>query len=296
MKLSKLISIAVIFVIVQGCKNKSNDEDLSSINEVEAVVESGMTAVSGSLDEQSNSSFAFQSVKANSIWSTLLIDKAQAAACSRAFLQSCSNGVKEIEYSNCSTLNGVRQMEGHVKLTFSNSSCAMSSNGDSVTRTYNTEISGPRGGVVSNSSDAAQDYRLGTAYGGGAKITKTSLGYNLDILGKHKRMDRNGRQLFNVSVRTLQTLEVTGGLSRAARRVSNGQLEVNHNLAKFSSVITANNIQWGDCSCYPVSGSLSIAFSGTKTGSATVTFTNECGVASLQENGQTSKIELSYCE
>lgn len=295
MKYSKLITIAVIFAVTQGCKNKTADEDVSSVNDVEAVVESGMTAVSGSLDEQSNSSFAFQSVKSNSIWSTLLIDKAYAASCSRAFLQACSSGVKQIDYSNCSTPNGVRQMEGNVKLTFSNSSCTMSANGDSVTRTYNTEISGPRGGVVTNSSDAAQDYR-GTSYGGGAKITKTASGYNLDILGKHKRMQRNGRQLFDVSIRSLQSLEVTGGLGRSARHVSNGQLEVNHNLAKFSSVITANNIQWGDCSCYPVSGSLSIAFSGSKTGSSTVTFTNECGVASLEENGQITKIELSYCE
>tara|TARA_B110001454_G_C12723312_1_gene436619 strand:+ start:36131 stop:37018 length:888 start_codon:yes stop_codon:yes gene_type:complete len=295
MKFSKLITIAMIFAVAQGCKNKNADEDNSSISETEAVVESGMTAVSGSMDEQSNSSFAFQSVKPNSIWSTLLIDRAQAATCSRAYLQSCSAGVKQIEYSDCSTLNGVRQMAGNVKLSFSNASCTLNSNGDYVTRTYSTAITGPRGGVVSNSSDSATDYR-GTSYGGGAKLTKTAAGYNLDILGKHKRMDRNGRQLFNVSVRTLQPLEVTGGLTRAARHVSNGQLEVNHNLAKFSSVITANDIAWGDCSCYPVSGSLSIAFSGSKTGSATVTFTNECGVASLQENGQTSKIELSYCE
>ena len=295
MKFSKLITIAVIFAVTQGCKNKTADEDTTSVNDTEAVVESAMTAVSGSLDEQSNSSFAFLSVKPNSIWATLLIDKAQAAACSRAYLQACSNGVKQIEYSECSTLNGVRQMSGNVKLAFSNASCTMNSNGDFVTRTYSTAITGPRGGVVSNSSDSASDYR-GTSYGGGAKVTKTAAGFNLDILGKHKRMDRNGRQLFNVSLRTLQSLEVTGGVTRAARHVSNGQLEVNHNLAKFSSVLTASNIAWGDCSCYPVSGSLSISFSGSKTGSATVTFTNECGVASLQENGQTSKIELSYCE
>jgi hypothetical protein len=296
MKLSKLVTISIIIAITQGCAKKAADADSAGVNETEAAIESGIVAVSGSLDEQSNSSFAFQSIKSNSIWSTLLIDKAHAASCSRAFLQSCVSGVKQIEYSDCSTPNGKREMEGSVKLEFSDSACSMNNVGDSVLRTYNTQITGPRGGIVINSSDAAQDYREGNAYGGGARITKTSSGHTLDILGKHKRMERNGRNLFNVSIRTLQPLEVTGGLARASRRVSNGQLEINHNLAKFTSVITASNIQWGDCSCFPVSGSLNVTYSGSKSGSATVTFTNECGVASVEENGQTSKIELSYCE
>lgn len=298
MKVNRLITIGVVLAVLQGCKKKEADTDASSVSSTEAVVESGVSVISGSLDEQSNSSFAYISVKPNEIWATLLLDKANAANCSRAFAQTCTSGVKEMDYSNCSLPSSVRQMSGKVTLTFSNSSCTMNTAGDYVVRTYNTEISGPRGGVIYNSSDSKEDYRTGSSntYGGGAKITKSASGHNMDILGKHKRMVKNGRELFNVSVRSLQSLEVTGGLTRAARKVSNGQLEINHNLAKFTSVITATDIKWGDCSCYPVSGSLSVTYSGSKTGSSKVTFSSECGVASLEENGQTSKIELSYCE
>lgn len=299
MKLNKLITLAVIVAITQGCAKKTEESaDTSSVNEVEAVVESGVSVLSGSLDEQANNSFAFMSVKTNSIWNTLLIDKAFAASCSRAFAKTCVDGLKEIDYSNCTLPSGVRTMSGKVSLAFSDSGCSMVSTGNYVVRTYNTEISGPRGGVVYNSSDSKEDYRKGTSntYGGGAKITKSASGHNLEILGKHKSFIKRGRELFNVSVRTLSPLVVTGGLARADRKVSNGQLEINHNIAQFTSVVTATDIKWGDCSCYPVSGSLSIAFSGKKTGSSTVTFSSECGVASLEENGQTSKIELSYCE
>lgn len=297
MILNKLLTVGVIIAITQGCSKKTNDTDSTSVNATEAVVESGVSVVSGSLDEQSNTSFALRSEKVNSVWATLLLDKAYAASCSRAFAQTCTNGIKEINYSSCTTPNGVRQMEGSVKLAFSNSSCLMSADGDSVVRTYNIQITGPRGGAVVNSSDSAQDYRLGSAYGGGSKIIKTASGHNLEILGKHKKMEKNGRELFNVSIRTLQPMQVTGGLSRGSRQVSNGQLEINHNLAKFTSVITASNLQWGNSCCHPVAGTLSIVHSGSKTGSSTVTFSaDECGVASLEENGQISKIELSYCE
>lgn len=299
MKLNKLITLAVVLAITQGCAKKAADsDDTSSVNSTEAVIESGVSVISGSLDDQSNSSFAYMSVNSNSVWATLLLDKAFAASCSRAYAQTCNSGIREIDYSSCTLPSGVRTLSGKVNLAFSDSSCSMSTAGDYVVRTYNTEISGPRGGVVYNSSDSKADYRGGSSntYGGGAKITKSASGHNLDILGKHKSMIKKGRELFNVSVRTLSTLEVTGGLTRAARKVSNGQLEINHNIAKFTSVITATDIKWGDCGCYPVSGSLNVTFSGSKTGSSTVTFSSECGVASLEENGQTSKIEMSYCE
>ena len=297
MKFNTLITIGVIVAITQGCAKKSTDSDTTSVSDTEAVVESGVSIVSGSLDEQSNASFAFRSEKVKSIWQTLLIDKAYAAGCSRAFLQTCTAGIREITYSNCSTPNSLKQMDGSVKLTYSNASCSMTTDGDSVVRTYSTTITGPRGGSISNSSDSAQDYRATGAYGGGSKVTKTAAGYNLDIFGKHVKMEKNGRELFNVSVKSLTSLQVTGGLTRALRKVSNGQLEINHNIAKFTSVITASNLQWSATCCHPTSGTLSITHSGSKTGTATVTFSaDECGVASLEENGQTSKIELSYCE
>jgi hypothetical protein len=118
----------------------------------------------------------------------------------------------------------------------------------------------------------------------------------MDLHGKHHSfVGRRGREVYNVSLRTLQPIVITGGLSRANRLVNSGQIEVNHNLAKFTALITPSNIQWSSDCCHPVSGSLSVTYSGSKTGTSTVTFQG-CGSAQVNDNGQSEDIELSYCE
>lgn len=291
--------ILIVVTSLAAC-NKKTQTDSDSVESTEAVVESGVSVLSGSLDDQtSNTSFAVnRSENTTNIWATLLVNKAHASSCSRAFLQSCQSGVKTVDYSGCSTLGGRVNMSGSVTLTYSNTSCLLSTAGDYVVRTYDFSVSGPRGGSIATTSDVKEDYRLGSAntYGGGAKLTKTSAGYNLEILGKHSSLAKNGVDLYNVSVRTLQPLQVTGGFERSLRHVSNGQLEINHNIAKFTTVMSASNLQWSASCCHPTSGTLSVTRSGSIQGTATVTFTDECGVASLEENGQVRKIELSYCE
>jgi hypothetical protein len=156
-------------------------------------------------------------------------------------------------------------------------------------------IVGPRGGTVTNASSTSSDY-TGASYGGGGRLTKTASGYDLDILGKHKSLTYNSKSIFNISIRTLSTMQVTGGLSRSSRTLNGGQLQINHNLAKFTATIVPTNLQYSNTCCHPISGSLALTYSGSKTGSATITFSSGCGVASKTENGQSSQVELSYCE
>jgi hypothetical protein len=170
----------------------------------------------------------------------------------------------------------------------------MASTGNTVTRTYNLEISGPRGGKINHSSDNRSDYR-GTSYGGGGRLVKTAAGWDLSVLGRNSVLSFRGKNIFDVSVRTITPMNITGSLSRAGRVVNGGQLEVNHNLAGFTSVITPTNLQWSNTCCHPISGSLAVTYSGSKTGSATVSF-HGCGSASVNQGGQTSVIQMSYCE
>lgn len=292
--MNKLMVFSLMVLMCVSCAKKN--ETSSDVDPVEASVESGITMISGMADEQVGASLAYRAPETRpTVWASLLGSQAWAADCTRAYYSSCISGVKNANYNQCSISGTSRQLTGNVALTYSDMSCGLSSNGDTVTRTYSLKINGPRGGEVEHSSDSQTDYRNGSAYGGGGRLTKTSTGWQLDILGRHTTLKFSGRELFDVSIRTLSPLSVSGGLNRASRVVQGGQLEVNHNIAKFTTTITPSNLQWSAACCHPTSGSLSMSFSGTKTGSASVTF-NGCGSATVDQGGQTSTIQLSYCE
>ncbi len=300
MKSSTLkITVLSLMLALAACGKRNQTDDNSaqslSVDPVEASVESGLTMISGMADEQAGSSYAqMTSQQKGSVWQMLLGPQALADACTRAYFQTCNSGVKEANYNACLVSGTSRSITGSVDLSYSHTSCTLSTNGDSVTRTYDLEISGPRGGVVSHQSAVASDYR-GSSYGGGGRITKTNAGWDLEVLGRHSQMQYRSREVFNVSTRTLSAMQITGSLSRSGRTVTGGQLEVNHNLSKFTSVIVPSNLQWTNSCCHPTSGSLSVTYSGSKSGSATVTFQG-CGSATVDQGGQQQQIELSYCE
>lgn len=288
------ITIFSVSILAISCGKKQEIQDLAtaSVDPVEASVESGVTMVSGLADDQSQSAYAMTS-KTNNIWKTLLLPSAYADSCSRAMSATCNSGVQTATYNSCQLGSSSKYMSGSVTLTYSQPSCLLSNNGDSVTRTYDVDIQGPRGGVLSLSSDKGTDYR-GSNYGGGGVLSKVSSGFEVQILGRHALLSYQNKNLYNVSTRTLSNLSFNQ-FTRSGRVWSAGQLEVNHNLAKFTAVITPNNVQWSAGCCHPTSGSLNITYSGSKSGSATVQF-NSCGSAQVTANGQNTNIELSYCE
>lgn len=292
----RILSLLMASALVGACAKKNDDGASadSSPGETESAVEAGLTVVSGMMDEQANASLALSSERVrNSPWA-LLLPEAFAANCSRAVANTCSSGVRSALYDDCAVAGTLRTLNGQVDLTYSQAACTLASNGDSVTRVYNVTVNGPRGGSYTLSSHSATDY-TGATYGGGGVLTKTSAGWNVQILGRHSSFTLGGRERMSVSVRTLSDLQVTGGISRASRTVSGGQLQVNHNRAGFTAVFAPSNLQWSSSCCHPTSGQLAVTYSGSKTGSATVTF-NGCGSASLSESGQTTSLALSYCE
>jgi len=280
-------------LIVSSCAKKSLDETSTSVDANTAETESALTAVSGTLDEQSGSSFSTYKSEKSHLFS-LLINQSQASECMRPVFASCSSSVRTMDYVGCSLGSSSKTLSGQASLTYSNPSCVLSADGDSVTRTYDISISGPRGGVITLGSAVKSDYR-GTSYGGGGRITQTASGHDLDILGKHKVLSFKGINLYDVSIRTLAPLQITGGLSRSARNIVSGQLEINHNKAERTAVWTFNNLQYSSSCCHPVSGSIDIAWTGSKVGTGQINFQG-CGIAELTEDGQSQSIEMSYCE
>lgn len=293
--MKRILLFSLLVVLSVGCKKKAEDDSDLSVDPVEASVESGLTMVSGMADDQAGTAYALNSKpEPASIWKIILGEKAYAATCQRALYASCSGGVRSANYNQCDIMGTAANLYGQVSLTYSDAACSMAANGNTVTRTYNIEINGPRGGQISHSSDNRSDYR-GTSYGGGGRLTKTASGWNAEILGRNSVLSFRGRTIFDVSVRTLSAMGLTGSLSRSSRVLSGGQLEINHNVAGFTAIMSPTNLQWNNTCCHPVSGSLSVTYSGSKTGNATVTFSG-CGSASVNQGGQVSTINMSYCE
>lgn len=285
-------AVLASLVLTLGCAKKLKDDGLISVSENEAEVESGITAVSSILDEGAGINYGFNT-KPNHIME-LIVPKAFASNCVRAFQSICINQVKAASYSECEV--GAIKMSGSVLLSYNQSSCSMLNDGSTMTRTYDLQRVGPRGGTLTTTSNSKQDYRSNvSAYGGGGRLTKLTVGHSLEILGKHKSLTIRGREVYNVSVRTISALQVTGGLDRANRTIVSGQLEVNHNLAERTALWTFNNVQYSSLCAHPISGTIDITWSGKKTGQAQLTFSG-CSVAQIVEGGQSSQVELSYSE
>lgn len=256
------------------------------------VIDSAASLLGGVADEQDGASYSMSTPVP---WkSQALIPIAYASSCSRPVYNSCMAGVKSESYVNCVPGLTSFTLNGTATLTYSNGTCSLSSIGSSVTRTYNLTLQGPRGGTVSLTSNSKADYN-GNSYGGGGRLTVTGAGWNMEILGKHKSFVFKTLNLYDVSMRTLSPINVTGSLSRASRVLNSGQLQVNHNNAGFTALLTPQSLGWNNSCCYPVSGSLGVTFSGSRSGSATVSFPS-CGQARVTENGQSKDIQLSYCE
>lgn len=293
--------LAVSMLTLSACIEQAATDSLTSDPQTDAL-ESAVTVVSGQADDASGGSFAMQT-KA-SAWKyaaveNVIFGSANASNCGRAFDQTCDNatGVKTVSYTNCSIAGRGFTLNGSVTLTYSNNNCTLGV-GDNVVRTYDDTISGPHGGAVQTTSALRANY-LGSQIGGGGRLSHTgATAWTMDILGKHKIGTRNGHTLFDVSVHTTTPIAVSSTLARSGRTISSGTIAIDHNVAKFTAVYTTNPSQplvWNSTCCHPVSGRLDATYSGSVTGSGSITF-NGCGSAELSKDGSARTLSLGYCE
>lgn len=283
-------------LLIVGCNGQEENSVGSENEDLVTSVEDAVTTLGAVMDDQEGEAYATQMNKSYpEMIEEILFPKAYAANCVRPVNMACNSGVKTSTFSDCSIFGGLALATGTISLDYSQNDCSMAADGDSVNRTYRYEIVGPRGGQLEVSSADNDDYS-GDTIGGGATLTNTVSGWELDILGKHKVFTRNGRERMNKSIKTLAPLEISGGIRRANRRVNNGQLQVSHNLAEFKAIYTAQDLRYSSSCCHPVSGSMSVEYTGSISGTATVEF-NSCGSATLTNaNGETSDVRFTYCE
>lgn len=291
-----LLILTLTSFLLINCKGNENQPGLEGNEDLSASVEDAVTTMGAMIDDQAGESYA--KITPKNSFETLeeiLFPKAYAAGCIRPVFKSCVDGIKNSQFSDCSMFRGNVLASGEINLDYSQNDCSMDETDDDVARTYEYELVGPRGGQLNVTSQDQEDYR-GQIVGGGALLTKTTTGHNLEILGKNKIFTRNGRVLRNKSIRTTAALEISGGLARGQRQVNNGQIEVIHNLAEFVATYTAQDLRWSSSCCHPVSGSLSVEYTGSLQGTAQVEF-QSCGQATLERsNGDVQNVQFTYCE
>lgn len=304
--LASLLSLALV---MGACQAKEDESGLTLSDSDADALESAMTIVQGLADDASNGSFevsqkpgmlasedAEKPGDLNGESNPELASVGPLAACGRAVTQACSLGVRTISYSGCQA-GSTFTLNGSVTLTYSTMGCALSA-GENVVRTYDYTLTGPRGGSIQTTSTARSNY-LGTSISGGGRVSQTgAAAWDISVLGKHKIGTRNGRTLFDVSVRTTTALSVTGAIGRSGRTVSAGTLVVDHNRARFTatySVASGQPLVWQSSCAHPTSGALNVSYTGSISGAGTITF-NGCGTAQLSKDSSTRTLSIGYAE
>lgn len=275
----------------------SADEGNDATSAADESIQAGLSALSGAVNSGNDGSTSFASIKPTlyeKLLSGLTVEAAVSTCGIPARSDSCSSGVKSASYSNCSV--GRQTYSGDVTLNFSDSSCSMSSINDYVVRTVDLSRTGFFNSTITTSSADHLDYR-GNTIGGGSKLTRTGIGsLSLRMLGVRKLRTRaTGASVYDIQSRTTSDLQLVGTWD-GNRTIQSGSLEVIHNLAQYTATFSFDNVQYNKATCcYPTSGSISVAYSGSVSGNATVTFAS-CGVATIVNNGVTKNLNLAGCE
>lgn len=281
----KYLILSLFVFTTIACQENGKSSGPNAGDPLAESLESAVNAVSGASDDAANEAVVAYE---RSPLMELLLPSAHAAACSRALTGAAGVCTRNV---NCEA--GPYVWSGTATLTFANAaSCSFSGIGDTFLREVNFRRSGPRGNLLTT-SEFRTNY-LGQSIGGGIQVERTGTGYEIDILGQSKVLTSNrGTTVFDVSVETPVKL-VTNKVIRNARIVSSGTLNVYHNRAGFTAAHTFNNVEWSATCCYPVSGSMNVTLSGSRTESGTVSF-NGCGNVTTTF-ATTRSFTLANCE
>jgi hypothetical protein len=280
----------LLLLILCACQGKESAQSLNSsdLDLYANSIEAGLTGVGGASDDVSNEPMVAEARQ--SFWSNLLISEAL-AGCSRNLTNDGSgNCVRDV---NCDY--GAYLWSGNVTMSFSNGSvCSLTGSGDSFTRLVDFARTGARGILQTTSNDrvAWTDETIG----GGMTISQVDATGNLEleVLGQHKILTRNGRSIFDVSFKTSTPL-LLNKLARNGRVISEGSLVIQHNRVHVTAEHSVNDLAFSSDCCYPVSGGITSTFSGNLNGSGSVSF-HGCGNFTVTLNGQEKSYSMANCE
>lgn len=245
---------------------------------------------------------------------SILFPKAWAAATCGSVLTgaTCSGSVMNMNFGGCTAGSSGATWSGNQAITFTNGSCSgnaatLNSIASAVTFTRRTIDSSSvansvvrtaaSGRIVTLTTEDTSGFATGKT--GGAQIICGASGCSstrtVTLKGIH--LVGSAGLPWDHTISTDSDILVTG--AGASRVVTGGVIRVQHNLAKFTSVSTINGPlnHTANC-CFPVSGSVSTAFSGGKLDgkTETLTFSATCGQGTLTDsNNNSNALTLTHC-
>jgi hypothetical protein len=276
-----LVNVALAFTLV-GCKTKieSDNAQLLSIDEDAMALDSTMGQITESVEDLSQDSGAMQ--------------KITVSTCQ----QNGANGsLLNILYESQLIAGTNIKVDGPVERVYNNVSCSFTDQGDSFERSHELRFSSLyRDGSLSTSSSASINY-LGQTIEGGEVLTKTANGFSLEVLGNNQKLTSgSGRKLFDISLITTSPLQFNGTFNRLNRNLVSGQIQIFHNLARYTATHTFLDLEWTEsCKC-PSSGLIEVDYAGLRTGGASIVI-NGCGSATLTtDQGAQRQLTLPRCQ
>jgi hypothetical protein len=289
--------IACVFVTALLASCSQSTSPTPSIATAEQAFTGGQPAIDGAINAESTETGAI-SRNDFSHWLGIETAEANVGCGSFASQDSCSaSGVKSATYYGCESWGGGTIL-GSVTLTYSDTTCLLEVLGATLTRkALLTRESLPAGTMYTDSSNTAKTYVGGSAGGGTVISYVTTASYNLNINGVRKTLnDTSGNTIYDLVAQTSGPISVTGSLL-GARVADSGSLVVYHNTAEYTATFSPSLLTYSDSTCcHPVSGTMSIAYAGSITGTATVIFNPACGLETFSMNGITDTVQLAGCE
>lgn len=316
----KLVTALVFFlVIASSCSKSSTSTDSTEADgDSQAYNAETAAAVVGSASGAAEGSVGLLNTEllADEIQKMDYLDPESAninpkAACSLSQRSSCNSGVRTIDWGGCSigtsgaTLSGI-----WTEIYNDTASCSMASATNTVNRRPTTGITLTINQGLLTGATLTTDTSGGTAYDGTTSMGSTGIlvantdnvvsgtrAISIDSIHKVLKGPK-GSTWFDYFIKTGSAITVSGTRSAGNRTISSGTLSIYHNKAKYTASHSFSNVVWGSSSCcYPTAGAIASSFSGTVTGTTSMTFTSTCGTATFVDtNGTPSNVTLSQCE
>lgn len=208
------------------------------------------------------------------------INRAQAAACSTTTFSGCSSGEMVRDLNSCTIGSAV--FTGDITLNFSQPTCTLNSDGDTVARDPNFSVTGRKNALLTVTKTGAS----------GQTMTRIGSGnYALANDGVRRVFSASGTTLFDYTTSTTSAITVTG-TSRANRVMNGGSLQVINNKSAVVCSFAPTNVAWSsNCNC-ATSGTWGGSCSDGKSGSIEIT---GCGRATITLGDDDDNVAFDRC-
>jgi len=120
-------------------------------------------------------------------------------------------------------------------------------------------------------------------------VSPPNIEYNLIISLEHIKT-RSGNTIFDHKVTTVTALDIVTDLTAQTRKIKSGELEVEHVISGFTVDIVYSDVVYSIGDPRPVSGTLTVTVTGSRTGGGTITFD---GTTTPDVSGPTGDLPVS---